>query len=250
MLMFFNVIQQTSKAAYFWIILQKQLFFRIQIINRLLEFSRNLLHREIGKSQFVLKVSSSITNFVRILHVNEARKPYKGPSLTDFSFLLRLLIAYESGLIILWDVVEAHVIIVKGDKDLHLKDVAVNFKKNTDSSSPDDLLQHQLEDKEITTLCWASTDGSILAAGYIDGDILLWKTSKSTASKGQEAGPFDNVVKLQLSSSEKRLPIIVLHWWANSKSRNNSDGHLLIYGGDETGSDEVITVSFTLKSQK
>ncbi|KAM3216972.1 putative protein isoform X1 [Capsicum annuum] len=154
----------------------------------------------------------------------------------------RLLIAYESGLIILWDVVEAHVIIVKGDKDLHLKDVAVNFKKNTDSSSTDDLLQHQLEDKEITTLCWASTDGSILAAGYIDGDILLWKTSKSTASKGQEAGPFDNVVKLQLSSSEKRLPIIVLHWWANSKSRNNSDGHLLIYGGDETGSDEVITI--------
>ncbi|KAL3358532.1 hypothetical protein AABB24_015572 [Solanum stoloniferum] len=154
----------------------------------------------------------------------------------------RLLIAYECGLIILWDVVEAHVIIVKGDKDLHLKDGALNFKKNADSSSPDDVVQHQLEEKEITTLCWASTDGSILAAGYIDGDILLWKTSKSTASKGQEAGPFDNVVKLQLSSVEKRLPIIVLHWWANSKSRNNSDGHLLIYGGDEIGSDEVITI--------
>ncbi|KAJ8550931.1 hypothetical protein K7X08_000301 [Anisodus acutangulus] len=154
----------------------------------------------------------------------------------------RLLIAYESGLIILWDVVEAHVIIVKGDKDLHLKDGAVNFKKNADSSSPDDVLQHQLEEKEIATLCWASTDGSILAAGYIDGDILLWKISKSTASKGQEAGPFDNVVKLQLSSAEKRLPVIVLHWWANSKSLNNSDGHLLIYGGDEIGSDEVITI--------
>lgn len=156
------------------------------------------------------------------------------------------MIAYECGLIILWDVIEAHVIIVKGDKDLHLKDGALNFKQNADSSSPDDLLQHQFEEKEITTLCWASTDGSILAAGYIDGDILLWKTSKSTASKGQEAGPFDNVVKLQLSSIEKRLPIIVLHWWANSKSRNNSDGHLLIYGGDEIGSDEVITVSFAL----
>lgn len=152
----------------------------------------------------------------------------------------RLLIAYECGLIILWDVVEAHVIIVKGDKDLHLKDGA--FKKNADSSSPNDLLQHQFEEKEITTLCWASIDGSILAAGYIDGDILLWKMSKSSASKGQEAGPFDNVVKLQLSSVEKRLPIIVLHWWANSKSQNNSDGHLLIYGGDEIGSDEVITI--------
>lgn len=69
--MFFNVIQQTSKVAYFWIILQKQLFFRIQIINRLLEFSRNLLHREIGKSQFVLKVSSSITNFV-VTKINAA----------------------------------------------------------------------------------------------------------------------------------------------------------------------------------
>ncbi|MCD7471537.1 hypothetical protein HAX54_012027 [Datura stramonium] len=85
----------------------------------------------------------------------------------------------------------AHVIIVKGDKDLHLKDGAVHFKKNADSSSPDDQLQHQLEEKEITTLCWASTDGSILAA---------------------------------------------------NKSRNNSDGHLLIYGGDEIGSDEVIII--------
>ncbi|CAN4106135.1 unnamed protein product [Withania somnifera] len=154
----------------------------------------------------------------------------------------RLLIAYESGLIILWDVIEAHVIIVKGDKDLHLTDSAVNIKKNTDSSSADDLLQYQLEEKEITALCWASTDGSILAAGYIDGDILLWKTSKSTASKGQEGGLFDNVVKLQLSSAEKRLPIIVLHWWANSKSRNYRDGNLLIYGGDEIGSDEVIMI--------
>ncbi|KAK4342735.1 hypothetical protein RND71_038551 [Anisodus tanguticus] len=98
---------------------------------------------------------------------------------------------FASGLVILWDVVEAHVIIVK-------------------------------EEKEIATLCWASTDGSILAAGYIDGDILLWKISKLTASKGQEAGPFDNVVKLQLSSAEKRPTVIVLHWWANSKSRNNS----------------------------
>ncbi|XP_060202393.1 uncharacterized protein LOC132630812 isoform X1 [Lycium barbarum] len=169
-------------------------------------------------------------------------QPVVGILPQPFTFGNRLLIAYESGLIILWDVVEAHVIIVKGDKDLHLKDGAVNFKKNADSSSPDDLLQHQLEEKEIATLCWASTDGSILAAGYIDGDILLWKISKSTARKGQEAGPFDNVVKLQLSSAEKRLPVIVLHWWANSKSRNNSDGHLLIYGGDEIGSDEVITI--------
>ncbi|XP_070037873.1 uncharacterized protein LOC107786215 [Nicotiana tabacum] len=173
---------------------------------------------------------------------NADHQPVVGILPQPFTSGNRLLIAYESGLIILWDVVEAHVIIVKGDKDLHLKDGAVNFKKNADSSSPDDLLQHEFEEKEITTLCWASTDGSILAVGYIDGDILFWKTSKSTLSKGQEAGPFDNVVKLQLSSAEKRLPVIVLNWWANSKSRNSSDGHLLIYGGDEIGSDEVITI--------
>ncbi|OIT32661.1 hypothetical protein A4A49_24385, partial [Nicotiana attenuata] len=68
---------------------------------------------------------------------NSDHQPVVGILPQPFTSGNRLLIAYESGLIILWDVVEAHVIIVKGDKDLHLKDGAVNFKKNADSSSPD-----------------------------------------------------------------------------------------------------------------
>lgn len=54
------------------------------------------------------------------------------------------------------------------------------------------------------------------------------------------------MLKLQLSSAEKRLPIIVLHWLDNSKSRNHRGGQLLVYGGDEIGCEEVVTVSSTL----
>lgn len=49
-------------------------------------------------------------------------------------------------------------------------------------------------------------------------------------------------MKLQLSSAEKRIPVIVLHWLSSNKSHKEGSGHLLIYGGDEIGSDEVLTV--------
>lgn len=153
------------------------------------------------------------------------------------------MIAYESGLIILWDIFEAQVVVVRGDKALELKDGVVDSPRQ-DGQSLDVTLEHDLEEKEITALCWASTNGAILAVGYIDGDIMFWKTA--TTSKNRKAGASrNNVVRLQLSSAERKLPVIVLHWSPNSKSQNDCDGQLFVYGGDEIGSEEVLTVSST-----
>lgn len=163
-----------------------------------------------------------------------------------YFYICRLLIAYESGLIVLWDVVEAHAV-VRGDKVLQLQNKVVPLNDG-DTDIVDDAPTIDLEEKEISALCWASTDGSILAVGYVDGDILFWNTSKSSSVKDQEAGSSPNVVKLQLSSSEKRLPVIVLHWMDNSKSSKHREGQLLIYGGDEIGSEEVVTVGYNLRS--
>ncbi|KAL6555016.1 hypothetical protein OROGR_006274 [Orobanche gracilis] len=154
---------------------------------------------------------------------------------------MRLLIAYASGLIILWDVVEANVVAVRGDKVLQLKDTVIQ-PNNLDANSVDDAPSHDLEEKEISALCWASTDGSIIAVGYIDGDILFWNTSKDSSIKYRDAGMSTNVVKLQLSSVKKRLPIIVLHWLDHCKSCDHRECQLLIYGGDEIGCEEVVTV--------
>ncbi|CAA0809481.1 transducin family protein / WD-40 repeat family protein [Striga hermonthica] len=152
-----------------------------------------------------------------------------------------LLIAYASGVIILWDVVEAHVAVVRGDKALQLKDTVIH-PNDADSNPIDDSPSHEFEEKEISALCWASTDGSSVAVGYVDGDILFWNTSKDSYIKNREAGMPPNVVKLQLSSAEKRLPVVVLHWLDHSKSRNSRESQLLVYGGDEIGCEEVVTV--------
>ncbi|KAH9736585.1 v-snare coiled-coil domain-containing protein [Citrus sinensis] len=85
-------------------------------------------------------------------------------------------------------------------------------------------------------------DSTFLEVGYIDGDILLWNTSTTASTKGQQTGSRNNVVKLELSSAERRLPVIVLHWSTNKESRSNIDGRLFVYGGDEIGSEEVLTV--------
>ncbi|GFP92179.1 syntaxin-binding protein 5-like [Phtheirospermum japonicum] len=135
-----------------------------------------------------------------------------------------------------------NVVAVHGDKDLQLKNTVVH-PNDVNTNSVIESTSHDLEEKEISALCWASGDGSIIAAGYIDGDILFWNTSKDSSIKDREAMMSQNVVKLQLSSAEKRLPVVVLHWLDHSKkSRNHREGQLFVYGGDEIGCDEVVTV--------
>ncbi|XP_024443425.2 uncharacterized protein LOC7466079 isoform X2 [Populus trichocarpa] len=152
----------------------------------------------------------------------------------------RVLIAYQNGLIVLWDVSEGQILFVGGGKDLQLKD---DSKNEVDPNIPKDTSHHHLEEKEITALSWASSKGSILAVGYLDGDILFWKTSTTSSTRGQKnESTNSNIVKLQLSSAEKRLPIIVLHWSTSDRPSNDGDGRLFIYGGDEIGSEEVLTV--------
>ncbi|CAI0416021.1 unnamed protein product [Linum tenue] len=145
----------------------------------------------------------------------------------------RVLIAYDNGLLILWDVSEDKVVVVKGNKDLQLTGkIAVNSQEELSQEEPSD--DEQLE-KEISALCWTSGSGTVLAVGYVDGDIMLWNLSTSVPSKGND------VVKLQLSSDERRLPVIVLHW-RPKRSRDDCSGQLFVYGGDAIGSEEVLTI--------
>lgn len=128
--------------------------------------------------------------------------------------------------------------VVRGNKDLPVEGKTVG---DSLEASQDELSDLELEGKEISSLCWASVDGSVLAVGYVDGDILFWDFSD-----GQKGKPSNHAVKLQLSSAEKRLPVIVMHWCLDV-SRNNCGGKLFIYGGDIIGSEEVLTVRIQLK---
>ncbi|GJZ51611.1 synaptobrevin, WD40/YVTN repeat-like-containing domain protein [Tanacetum coccineum] len=189
--------------------LLKRLGHHFHIIRRLSEFFINLLLPGIGKIQVLLE---------------------------------EVLIAYESGLIILWDLLESHVAVVRGDKVFELKDGVIDSPGQNGRLSDG----HNLEDKDITALCWASSNGTVVAVGYLDGDIMFWKTSTTASGKGRKAGvSINNVVRMQLSYAERKLPVIVLHWSPNSKSQNDYDGQLFVYGGDEIGSEEVLTLEWS-----
>lgn len=153
------------------------------------------------------------------------------------------MIAYDDGLITIWDVSEDKVILIKGNKDLQLKSKTLtDFQKGMGQELCDDVSEDEHMEKEISSLCWVSTDGTVLAVGYIDGDIMLWNLSTMASNNKTEKSSTD-VVKLQLSSVDRRLPVIVLHWSADS-SHNNSCGRIFVYGGDAIGSEEVLTVGF------
>ncbi|KAL6531099.1 hypothetical protein OROHE_014168 [Orobanche hederae] len=154
----------------------------------------------------------------------------------------RVLIAYENGLIILWDVAEDRAVHVKGYNDLQLKrGTVINFSDNENHTYLTDSLENEEAEKEISSLCWVSPDGSVLAVGYVDGDILLWNLSVPDSRSPTTPKSSSNVVKIQLSSGNRRLPVIVLHWSPN-KAQNGRGGQLFAYGGEEIGSEEVLTI--------
>lgn len=155
----------------------------------------------------------------------------------------RVLIAYENGFIILWDVTVDRAVLVRGYKDLQLKDeIVIDSLNDVRREHIDVTSDNEQAEKEISSLCWVSSDGSILAVGYVDGDILLWNLSTAASTKEQKGHKSSsNVIKLQLSSAEKRLPVIVLHWYSNS-AHKGPRGQLFVYGGDEIGSEEVLTI--------
>ncbi|KAJ6317799.1 hypothetical protein OIU76_013358 [Salix suchowensis] len=117
---------------------------------------------------------------------------------------IKVLIAYEDGLMILWDVSEDKVVLVKGNKDIDLKcEITADSHKEIGHKLSDDRSDYESLVKEIAALCWASTDGY-----------------------------------LQVTEDSQSLS---LHWSSHGP-HNEYCGHLFIYGGDAIGSEEVLTI--------
>lgn len=151
----------------------------------------------------------------------------------------RVLIAYEKGLLVLWDVSEDRAISVRGYGDLHMKNQTTGAQRDAGEDEDNNISAE--EEREICSLCWASQGGSTVAVGYITGDILLWDMTARSSKQDIRSDEPSNVVKLQLASGSRRLPVIVLHWSSRSAD-SNKGGHLFVYGGDDMGSEEVLTV--------
>ncbi|TVU37101.1 hypothetical protein EJB05_10392 [Eragrostis curvula] len=157
------------------------------------------------------------------------------------TFGTRVLIAFEKGLLVLWDVSEDCAICVRGFGDLHMKGQVTDARRDAGEDQLDNTTEESEEEREICSLCWASKGGSIVAVGYITGDILLWDTTTRSSRQGKQSDVSSNVVKLQLASGNRRLPVIILHWSAGSAVDIHKGGHLFVYGGDDMGSEEVLT---------
>ncbi|XP_052162522.1 uncharacterized protein LOC127779694 [Oryza glaberrima] len=155
------------------------------------------------------------------------------------TFGTRVLIAYEKGLLVLWDVSEDRAISVRGYGDLHMKNQITGAQRDAGEDEDNNISTE--EEREICSLCWASQGGSTVAVGYITGDILLWDMTARSSKQDNRSDEPSNVVKLQLASGSRRLPVIVLHWSSGSAD-SNKGGHLFVYGGDDMGSEEVLTV--------
>ncbi|ONM10718.1 transducin family protein / WD-40 repeat family protein [Zea mays] len=169
-------------------------------------------------------------------------QPIVGILIQPDTFGTRLLIAYERGLLVLWDVSEDRAVSVRGYGDLRMKGQINGAQGDSGEDQLNTTIDDSEEEREICSLCWASREGSTVAVGYITGDILLWDMTTKSSRQEKQSDVSSNVVKLQLASGSRRLLVIVLHWSAGSAVHSNKGGHLFVYGGDDMGSEEVLTV--------
>jgi syntaxin-binding protein 5 len=150
----------------------------------------------------------------------------------------RVLVIFKSGLLILWGIQESQVLAVCGN-------VIVAYQRESQTSN---LLQNRdnEEDKQISSACWASSNGSRIAIGYTDGDIWLWSvptTSKlkyNSDAKGLESqdSQCSPISKVQLSNRKAKVPIFSLKWHPGS----DIWGCLYVYGGVDFDSSHMIRV--------
>ncbi|KAH9767133.1 V-SNARE coiled-coil domain-containing protein [Citrus sinensis] len=244
-------------------------YLKLLVFNHLLlEFCPNHIQREKGKAAFNASllfycmppdesgfidfiIRSKLRFFVEIRYT--IYRTYEGIGASEAGNGTRtraplwflLLLVYANGLIILWDVSEDKVVLVRGSKDLQLKtEIVDDPSKNAGHNLSETVSDNEQVEKEISSLCWASNDGSVLAVGYVDGDILLWNLRAAASTKDWKSeNSSTDFGKLQLSSGNRRLPVITLHWSAE-RSRNDCRGQLFVFGGDEIGSEEVLTMLY------
>lgn len=180
-------------------------------------------------------------------------------SCTIPELISRLVIAYASGLLILWGLHEKKVLAVRGgtkkqrqllaEHGAHLQDLACTevLGDQLHFSPPKGTitLEFDKEEKEICTVCWAC--GNTLVAGYVDGDVWLWSFPPITKARSETGFPFSSGEPLQkldlVPGKSSRMPVIVLTWSPSRKGSKSGAGQLYVFGGGEVGSPEVLTVS-------
>eukprot|EP00252_Welwitschia_mirabilis_P016132 TRINITY_DN3564_c1_g2_i1.p1 TRINITY_DN3564_c1_g2~~TRINITY_DN3564_c1_g2_i1.p1 ORF type:complete len:1052 (-),score=221.66 TRINITY_DN3564_c1_g2_i1:564-3719(-) len=136
--------------------------------------------------------------------------------------LNRLLVGYKNGLLILWGLHENKVLATFYTKD------------------------HDVKEKEISSVCWTCLKGSKVAVGLSNGDIWLLaapdlklQQKKSNAKESDYTRlHFSLISKLQVSNEKAKVPPFSLKWHRG----NGSWGYLYICGGGDSASLNMIKV--------
>lgn len=175
----------------------------------------------------------------------------------------RLVIAYGNGLLVLWDLHETKVLAIRGGIESQRKRLAgheqnsdrrrTSTEKSSDSGSKSEVEDEDDEEREICSICWACQNGSVVAAGYVDGDVLLW-TIPSPANEGGSSDltksnlPFISgapLRKIDLAPGKSmKMPVILLKWCASGKGGKDPKdltGQLFVYGGSDLNATPALT---------
>jgi hypothetical protein len=229
--------------------------------------------------QFKIQWQRCMAKYFHILFVRSCCRSTDFRCGSEFNYIAvcRVVIAYANGLIVLWGLHETQVLAVRGGTAVQRKQLAEYSTKlertrsiaervmeqavtlgeqftSSSSSKSSTLEEEDEEEKEICTICWACSRGTVLAAGYVDGEIWLW--SIPPVSKERDQGEQNDprpptssgipLRKLDLAPGKAmKMPVILLSWCGSSKTCKRGSGRLHVYGGHDLGSPQSLMVDFS-----
>ncbi|KAI4325770.1 hypothetical protein MLD38_031138 [Melastoma candidum] len=153
---------------------------------------------------------------------------YQGPSPGDAAVMFtlpqplaeskRILILYEDGVMVLWEIQESKAIFTGGV-----------------------MLSGHHEQKQVTSACWACPLGSKVAIGYSTGDIFVWSipAPKGTAEAGSESSSQTiPLCKFNLGYKLDKVPIGSLKWIQG----DGKASRLYVMGSSDTANSNPLQV--------
>lgn len=186
-----------------------------------------------------------------------------------------MVVAYGNGLLVSWGLHETRVLAIRGGTESQRKRLAAHAQNSdrprsftekvadraasigeqfgSKHSSKAEFEDEEEEEKEICTVCWACQSGTVVAAGYVDGDIWLWTipiSNEGGSGDHSEADlPFISGTPLRkidlVPGKSMKMPVILLKWCASGKGgKDNKDasGQLFVYGGSDLNATQALTV--------
>jgi hypothetical protein len=158
-----------------------------------------------------------------------------------------VLLCYANGICILWALHDGQVVAVRSHIQSQIEAIVEAEKGQTNTQTSSSELKVVIDEDDVRnlmTVCWCCSKGTVFATGYTNGEIWLWiiPSKLKTEDKENIYAKFSSSPICKLSGG-CMIHLSTLRWWEdNSGGKRESNGYLCALGGRSFSTCDMLKV--------